>query len=328
MGSVWPGAECQDAGCRLPGTMSSGEGEGREPSGHPGRLIVMPGKVRSGAIMLICKLPAGAKRRALFAYFNHRLPSFRTPVTFNDKVNWRILNDRRAVLEWTCDKLAMKEHARGIPGLRVPRTYWAGRDLRELENAALPGHWVLKPNHRSGLVRFGHGAPDAARLRELTAGWLRPYQSADLSEWAYSRARPMLLAEEVIGEPGSSPPDYKFFTFGGEVAIVQVDTERHTGHRRRLYLPDWSPPAGQSGLYPLAPPEPPPAGLDRMLAIAAELGAGWDFLRVDLYDVRGEVFFGEVTPYPEGGLGRFIPASFDAQLGARWKLPALTGDGG
>jgi TupA-like ATPgrasp len=53
-----------------------------------------------------------------------------------------------------------------------------------------------------------------------------------------------------------------------------------------------------------------------MLAIAAELGAGFDFIRVDLYDIDGEVFFGEVTPYPDSGLGRFLPASFDTELGA------------
>jgi hypothetical protein len=61
-----------------------------------------------------------------------------------------------------------------------------------------------------------------------------------------------------------------------------------------------------------------------MLAIAAELGAEFDFIRVDLYDVPGKVFFGEVTPYPGGGLKRFVPASFDTELGACWQLPART----
>jgi hypothetical protein len=260
----------------------------------------------------------------LFACFNRRLPNFTEPATFNDKVNWRIMHDRRPALAWTCDKLAMKEHARAIAGLSVPRTYWAGSDLRELQGAALPAHWVLKPNHRSGLVYFGHGRPDASHLRELTATWLDPVQATKLGEWAYTRARPMLLAEEVIGDPGSSPPDYKFFVFGGEVAVIQVDTGRHTVHRRRFHRPDWSPLEVRSGGFPLAPAEPPPESLGRMLAVATELGAEFDFIRVDLYDVPGKVFFGEVTPYPGGGLKRFVPASFDTELGARWQLPART----
>jgi TupA-like ATPgrasp len=286
--------------------------------------VICPVNVQSRIVRLIYKLPsAGVKRHALFACSNRRLLRLRNPATFNDKVNWRILNDRRPVLDWRCDKLAMKERARAITGLRVPRTYWTGTNLRELEGTALPPDWVLKPNHRSGLVHFGRGTPDIPHLQELTAGWLRSAQAADVSEWAYSRARMLLLAEEAVGEPGTPPPDYEFFVFGGEVAVIQVDTDRHTAHKRRLYLPDWSPLDVRSGHNPLAPVQPPPAGLGRMLAIAAGLGAGFDFIRVDLYDVDGEIFFGEVAPYPGSGLDRFRPASFDAELGARWKLPAL-----
>jgi TupA-like ATPgrasp len=268
-----------------------------------------------------CKLPIGVRRRALFARANHRLPRFSNPSSFNDKVNWRIFHDQRPLLEWTCDKLAMKDRAGRVPGLHIPRTLWAGTNLEELTSAGLPEHWVLKPNHRSGSVYFGHGQPDIEQLSVLTAGWLRRFESEFLGEWAYSKARPMLLAEELIGTPGSPPPDYKFFVFEGEVGAVQVDIGRHSVHQRRLYLPDWSPLNVRSGRYALPPVEPPPIALDRMLALAAELGTGFDFIRIDLYDIAGRVFFGEFTPYPGSGLDRFVPASFDAELGARWKLP-------
>jgi hypothetical protein len=59
-----------------------------------------------------------------------------------------------------------------------------------------------------------------------------------------------------------------------------------------------------------------------MLATAAKLGSGFDFIRVDLYNILGEVYFGEFTPYPGSGLCRFVPASFDTELGARWTLPS------
>src|SRR5258707_478012 len=113
--------------------------------------------VRAATLSAIYKLPTGASRRALFASTHRRMPHFRKPLTFSDKVNWRILNDRRPLLEWTCDKLAMKEHARHVPGLHIPDTLWAGTDLRELTSARLPEHWILKPDHRTGLVYFGHG---------------------------------------------------------------------------------------------------------------------------------------------------------------------------
>lgn len=269
----------------------------------------------------IYKLPVAVRRQILFAWSNQRFPHFRNPATFNDKVNWRILNDRRPVLEWTCDKLAMKEHARRVPGVHLAATLWTGTDLRELAAASLPEHWILKPNHRSGLVHFGNGQPDIEQLSAATASWLRPVQAEDLGEWAYSRARPLLLAEEIIGTPGAPPPDYKFFVFDGAVAAVQVDVGRYAAHQRRLYRPDWSPLEVRYGGLPIAPVQPPPAGLDRMLTAAEQLSAGFEFVRIDLYDIGGEVYFGEFTPYPCGGLARFVPAAFDTELGARWTLP-------
>lgn len=277
---------------------------------------------RKTALNAVYKMPAGISRRVIFTYFNRRLPHFSHPATFSDKVNWRILNDRRSLLEWTCDKLAMKEHAHSA-AVRVPRTIWSGTDLRELAGTDLPDHWVLKPNHRSGLVHFGHGKPDTPGLLAITAGWMRPDEARDGGQWAYSRARPLFLAEEVIGTPGSPPPDYKFFVFDGEPAIVQVDTGRHDRHIRRLYRPDWTPLSVRYGPFPLSPATAPPAGLDRMLAAARDLASGFDCIRIDLYDIDGEVFLGEFTPYPAGGFDRFIPASFDSELGANWKLPGI-----
>ena len=133
----------------------------------------------------------------------------------------------------------------------------------------------------------------------------------------------MLLVEELLGAPGSPPPDYKFFVFAGEVGLVQHDVDRHTGHRRRMYFPDWTPLEVSCYPYPLAPIERAPANLDEMLAIAKEFGKPFDFIRIDLYTIDDVVVFGEVTPYADSGLIRFVPGSFDAELGARWQLPRI-----
>jgi hypothetical protein len=279
--------------------------------------------IRYAALRLMYGLPAGSSRRSLFMYYHHRLPHFRDPVTFNEKINWRILNDRRPLLEWTCDKLAMKEHVGEVTGLRVPRTLWVGTSIRELEDAALPEHWVLKPNHRSGEVFFGHGRPDIASLTTITSKWFHAFEADDLREWAYSKAQPILLAEELLGVPGSPPPDYKFLVFDGQVAAVQVNVDRYSRHRSRLYRPDWSPLEVSRGRRPLAPIAPPPANLEEMLAVAREIGRPFDFIRVDLYSIEGATVFGEVTPYPASGMLHFVPRSLDAELGARWQLPPV-----
>jgi hypothetical protein len=287
-------------------------------------------KISNAIVALLYKLPSGASRRALFFYYFHKIPNLRTPRTFNEKLNWRILKDRRPLLEWTCDKLAMKDYVEKTQadkdlGVRIPRTLWSGTDLRELSSVELPDHWVFKPNNRSGQVYFGHGRPNVAELDEISQRWVYPFEQNELHEWAYSKARRLLLVEELLGEPGSVPSDYKFYVFAGEVGAIQVDVGRHTNHTRRFYVPSWSPIDPISRNLPLAPIEPPPANYDRMLAIASELGRPFDFIRVDLYSVDGEVFFGELTPYSGSGLDVLEPPFFDLELGTKWKLPELHG---
>jgi TupA-like ATPgrasp len=282
----------------------------------------MPRRLRSAARSAVYCLPASIERQLLFLYYNRKLPHFDRPVTFSDKVNWRILNDRRPLLEWTCDKLAMKEYASNAGlDLRIPRTIWCGSDVGDLLTVALPEHWVLKPNHRSGLIYFGNGQADCAELSSITATWLEAFESRTMHEWAYAMARPMFLVEELLGPPGSPPPDYKIFVFDGEPDIIEM-VNRYDGNQQRVYRPDWSPLDVLYGPQGMAPIAPPPPHLDRMLAIARRLGQPFDFIRVDLYDVAGTVVFGELTPYPCGGLERFRPAAFDLELGKKWRLPA------
>jgi TupA-like ATPgrasp len=280
-------------------------------------------------LALIYKLPSNLSRRALFYYYHRRFLHVRNPISFTEKINWRILKDRREILEWTCDKLAMKDYVGGIhgataQGMRVPRTLWSGTDVRELEKIELPECWVLKPNHRSGLVFFGHAQPDVTALQGIVRNWLRRQEAVDLHEWAYLKARPMLLVEELLGTPGSPPSDYKFYVFAGEVAMIECHVDRYNDHRICYYQSDWTPLEVGVLNFPAAPAEAePPGNLAEMLTIARELARPFDFMRVDLYSIDGEIFFGELTPYPSSGIMSFVPRSFDDELGAKWELPVL-----
>ncbi len=271
---------------------------------------------------VVHRLPHRHKRAVLFWEAHGRRPHLRRPRTFTEKVNWRVVHDRRPLIGALGDKLAMKAYAaRVCPGLRVPRVLWSGTDVAELAGAELPDSWVLKPNHGTMRVHVGSGRPDVGQLRRLTAGWLDEPLHRTRGEWVYSQARRLLLAEEFLGRPGELPADWKFLVFGGRVHVVQVDTGRFgPGHRRRLYTRDWSP-LTVAEHVPAAPVQPPPDSLAEMLAVAETLGSAFDFVRVDLYDVAGEVWFGELTPYPGGGLDPFDPV-LDRELGAAWVLPS------
>jgi len=266
----------------------------------------------------ITQMPLRLRRQLLFGLYLHRWGNFSVPRTFTEKVNWRMIYDRRRELAWTCDKLAIKDRATAA-GLRTPETWWHGTDVGDLTDMSFRGPWVLKPNHRSGLVVFGEGAPDVDAMRQQTAGWLDNFQWVVLGEWAYSQARPLLVLEERL--PLDVPVvDFKILTFDGEPRIIHVDTDRFKDHSRRFYTTDWVPLECEMG-HPRTPPMPRPKELASMLDAARVMSEGLDFLRVDLYLSEGNVYLGEVTPYPAGGLEPIRPHLFDVEWGLLWHLP-------
>lgn len=278
--------------------------------------------IRRRAIAL---LPVRLMRHVLYLMMIRRPGNFTEPRTFNEKVNWRIFNDRRDRIVRACDKMWMKEMAReAYPGadLRIPATYWSGTDLRDAPDLATLPPWVLKPNHSSGHALFGpEPRTDVAALREQTEIWFSE-TPLELGEWGYSKARPQLLIEERIPTPDGRPPvDYKFFVFDGRIELIQVNRGRFGSHQTATFLDtDWRRLPVRWRIQPVAD-EQRPAELDKMMEIASALGADWDFIRIDLYAVDGEVWFGEYTPYPGSGLLRYKPMTFDLEQGQQWKLP-------
>lgn len=275
---------------------------------------------------MVDKLPVLTMRKALYLMMIRKRGNFTEPSTFNEKVNWRIFNDRRDRIVRACDKMWMKEMAReAYPGddLRIPATYWSGTDLRDAPDLNSLPPWVLKPNASSGRAVFGPDPGlDLAELQAQTRTWFQE-TPLELGEWGYSAARPQLLLEERIPTPdGSAPVDYKFFVFNGRVELIQVNRGRFAKHQTTTFLDaDWRRLPVRWRIQQTGD-EPRPLELDKMLDIARVLGADWDFIRIDLYAVDGEVWFGEYTPYPGSGLLRYKPMTFDLEQGLHWELPS------
>ncbi|NYI69149.1 hypothetical protein BJY26_003455 [Spelaeicoccus albus] len=266
-------------------------------------------------------MPDRVIRRLYYARKFGRLPHLKNPELFTELIQVRMLNDHSKQMAWTCDKLKMKEFAReNTSNARIPETLWFGDNLADLCSRKLPLKWVLKPNHRSQAVYFGEGAPDLVQLAKSTRGWLRVYERAYFGEWAYREAKKCFLVEEHLGN-GQVINDYKFYVFGGVPRLIQVDSDRFSGHQRRFYTTEWQP-LDYTNVFPMASVQEAPGGLSKMLAAAADLGRTFDFIRVDLYEVHGTVYFGEITPYPEGGMKPFEPHSLDSELGGLWERAA------
>lgn len=268
------------------------------------------------------------------------------PVTFNEKVRYKMLKDRRPLLTVFADKVAVRDYvaSRVSPSL-LSELYLVANSPEALEQAALPREFAVKPTHASGAcILVADFAPpeqelpasaadwiqvlvrperlDWDRLTGLCRHWISQRFTGYRDEWCYRKLPRRILVEELLVCDGGVPLDFKFFVFHGRARMVQVDFDRFGEHLRSLYTPSWETLDARSQKYPRGIDIEPPRALPEMLEIAEALGAETDFVRVDLYCIGARVVFGELTNYPEAGGGAFDPPEFDRQLGRWWSPPS------
>jgi hypothetical protein len=257
-----------------------------------------------------------ARLRIALTYLwrHHRLPRIARPAKFTEFVQHRKLFDRDLRLAAFSDKVAVKQFvADRIGACWITPTLWHGTKLAA--DPPWPRPFVVKSRHgcnQRAFVRSGDDDWDAICRRSAT--WMRQSYGRWLDEWLYTRIPRGLLVEPFIGSDGQLPVDYKLYVFGGKVACVQVHLERETRHRWLVLTRDW-----QRISSPTADADPAaPVSLDRMIEAAETLGQGFDFVRVDFYEIAGEPRFGEMTFYPGSGLDPFDPPELDLMLGRLW----------
>jgi TupA-like ATPgrasp len=279
-----------------------------------------------------------------YLWYRRRRFQLRRARGFNAKVQYRMYADRRDELITFADRVAARDFVSRRVGEGVlTDLYGVIATADALDDIVLPRDYVMKATHGSGGILIVSGSvgesvdlpapgagwtrsivsPDAAtpsEIRRLCGEWLSLRYTSALSEWAYTRVPPRVMFEELLlDESGNPPSDYKFFVFDGVPRLVQVDVNRFSGHLRNLYSPEWEL-LDVTYLYPQAEQSiARPNRLDEMLEVAAQLGSGIDFIRIDLYSLGDRIVVGELTNYPEGGYGVFQPSEFDLELGRHWK---------
>lgn len=279
--------------------------------------------------MIARTLPPRLSLNLQFLRVHGRFPNLRNPQTFSEKVQWRKLNDRNPRFAPMMDKISVKEFVSKEFGPEwVTPSLWTGTHVTADILRGLPKPFVIKPSHTSGYIEFvtDEGA-DLEAVATQANTWTKYVHHPQLLEWGYGDIPPRLLVEPFIGEENAPPLDYKFFVFNGQVRMVQVDTDRFIGHKRSFYDPQWKKlPFGMG--YPVEPRDiPAPTNFEKMKEFANRMCSmiANDFVRVDLYELDGAPFFGEVTFYPEAGFKSFMPPSYDQVVGGYWSLPRKVG---
>ena len=265
--------------------------------------------------------------RIQFLIHQGHLPNLKAPRSFNEKIQWLKLNYRDPLIQECASKLLARDYVLKNCGseILVPLV-GVYESVGEIGFEDLPQRFVCKASHGSG---WNIVATDKDKLNwSVESQKLKRWMATDFfkigREWAYKDSPRKILIEHFLdGLDGQSPYDYKIFCFNGNPRFVQVDTDRFSGHRRSFYDLNWQQlPFGLE--YPIEIRAlPRPMGLDKMIEIAKKLSKQFPFVRCDLYDCRGKVYFGELTFYPGKGTERFYPRKADMDIGSMLSLSDL-----
>jgi hypothetical protein len=234
-------------------------------------------------------------------------------------VNHLKLYDRTPLRAAFADRVSVRDYvARRAPACRLVPIVGTFEALTPDVWDALPESFVLKATHGSGLLHVCRrkSAESFEAVRAASDRWLAMDFSGLTHEWVYHAVPRRLVAEAFLDDGTGAPPaDYKFFCFGGQVGMVQVDLDRFGRHVRNLYTRDFTRIPGELHGCPAGPDIAQPAAFDAAVGIAERLSSEIDFVRVDLYLVGNDVYFGEMTCFPCSGFGALKPRGIDFELG-------------
>lgn len=249
------------------------------------------------------------------------------PQGLNEKMQWLKLYDRNPLYTNLVDKYKVREYIKNtigeeylIPLLGV----YDGYD--EIDFNSLPNEFVLKPNHTSGDIYICHdkGQIDHRKLEKDIKRWLKRKYYWIHREWPYKNVKPRIVCEKyMVDHESGDMKDYKIECFNGKatgtyVCLLRESTE---GLAIDYYDINWNfIPGGvdfrNSGIL-----LPKPKNFNKMIEIAEELSKDIPYVRIDLYEINGQVYFGELTFFPGAGFVPFKPDSFDYLLGSWLELP-------
>lgn len=261
--------------------------------------------------------------------YNEKL-NLKKPVTFSEKINWLKLYDRNPKYHKLVDKYEVKKIiAQEIGEHLIIPTYGVWDKFDDINFDALPEKFVLKCTHDSASVVICTDKKnfDFKKARKKLSEALKvDYYHFQNLQWAYKGIKPRIMAEKFLEDKAANElSDYKFYCFNGVAKLCQVIANRFSKVTIDFYDPNWNYVEGLVGLSLKAKNSninvQKPEKYEEMIAIAEKLSQSIPFVRVDMYYVDNQIYFGEMTFYPAGGMGYFRPDKWNSIIGDWIVLP-------
>lgn len=260
-------------------------------------------------------------------------PDLKNPKTYNEKLQWLKIHDHNPEYTRMVDKYESKKYVADIIGEEyiIPTIgVWDGFD--DIDFSSLPDKFVLKCTHDSGglsICRDKNSFDIEKAKKKIERSLKRNYYWAN-REWPYKNVKPRIIAEEYMEDENATEEvrgltDYKFFCFNGrpEFLYVSRGLENHSTAKISFYDLEGKEMYFHRNDYAQIGEITLPDNFDEMIEKATVIAekVSCPFVRVDLYSIKGSIYFSEITFFPCSGTIPFEPKSADEDLGKMIKLP-------
>lgn len=283
------------------------------------RNIIKNRELRLKMINLLRFIPDGPYLKMVYRIKTSKKLNLKNPVTYCDKLNWLKLHDIHPEYTRMVDKIQLHDYIREVLGedICLPMLgAWEHYD--DIDFEALPDRFVLKCNHDSGSVKVitDKAAMDHVALRTFFEGRLALNSFVLGREYPYRDVKPMIYAEEYMVPEGEKDiNDYKFLCFGGKPEVMFIATGRSSDCRCDFFDMDFNHlDMRNSHIHAEVTPSKP-ALFEEMKTLAEKLSKGMRFVRIDLYEINGKIYFGEFTFFDAGGFWPKQPVEWEYKLG-------------
>lgn len=239
--------------------------------------------------------------------FNKKL-DLNNPQTFNEKLQWLKLYNRKDVYTKMVDKYEAKEYVGNIIGEEyIIPTIGIYNKFEDIDFDKLPNQFVMKCTHDSGglvIVKDKSKLDIKSAKKKINKSLKRNYYLAG-REWPYKNVKPRIIIEQYMEDKSGELRDYKIYAFNGKAEYLMLCFDRSKGQTKFIYFDrNWNikKEFSNDGIkYGDNIKVEKPKSLDKMFKYAELLSKDIPFVRVDFYEVNGKLYFGELTFFPSSG---------------------------
>lgn len=249
------------------------------------------------------------------------------PRTYNEKLQWLKLYDYHPEYSMMVDKIEAKQYVASILGqdFIIP-TLGIWDNITDVNWNSLPNQFVIKVSSDSGgivVCKDKKSLNIKEAIKQLSNNWGKNYYKFN-KEYPYRSVKPRIIAEEFKEDESGELKDYKFFCFNGIPKFLFVASDRQNPTEETkfdFFDMNWNHLPVVNGHPNSLKVINKPTNFAEMIQVASKLSKGIPHVRVDLYNINGKIYFGELTFFHWSGMVPFEPVEWDYKFGELLSLP-------